>query len=69
MEVFDGGRGIATSILPRMFEPFETTKPEGMGMGLAVSRNIIESHKGRMSAVTLPEGGACVGFELPASAP
>jgi signal transduction histidine kinase len=52
-----------------MFEPFETTKPEGYGHGLAVSRNIIESHKGRMSARSLPEGGACVGFELPASAP
>lgn len=69
VEVSDGGRGICPSILPSMFEPFETTKPEGMGMGLAVSRNIIESHKGRMSARSLPEGGACVGFELPASAP
>ena len=52
VEVFDGGRGIAPAILPSMFEPFETTKPEGMGMGLAVCRNIMESHGGRDVAAT-----------------
>ncbi len=65
VEVLDRGRGIAPEMLPLMFEPFETTKPGGMGMGLAVCRNIVESHRGRVLARSLPEGGACVGFELP----
>jgi two-component system sensor kinase FixL len=65
VDVLDRGRGIAPEILPVMFEPFETTKPGGMGMGLAVCRNIVESHRGHVLARTLPEGGACVGFELP----
>jgi two-component system sensor kinase FixL len=69
VEVLDRGRGIAPSILPVMFEPFQTTKPGGMGMGLSVSRNIIESHGGRVLARVRPEGGACVGFELPGRAP
>ena len=69
VEVLDHGRGIAPSILPRMFEPFETTKPDGMGMGLAVSRSILESHGGRVFARDLLEGGACVCFELPARSP
>jgi two-component system sensor kinase FixL len=69
VEVLDRGRGIAPSILPLMFEPFQTTKPGGMGMGLSVSRNIIESHGGRVLARVRPEGGACVGFELPGRAP
>ncbi|WP_213434827.1 MULTISPECIES: PAS domain-containing sensor histidine kinase [Lysobacteraceae] len=66
VDVIDHGHGIDPAILPVMFEPFETTKPGGMGMGLAVCRNIIESHGGRVSARVVPEGGACVGFELPA---
>ena len=69
VEVLDHGHGIAPEILPLMFEPFETTKPGGMGMGLAVCRNIVESHGGRVFALALPEGGACVGFELPAGPP
>jgi two-component system, LuxR family, sensor kinase FixL len=68
VEVLDHGHGIAPSILSVMFEPFETTKPGGMGMGLAVCRNIIESHRGHVFARALPEGGACVGFELPVRA-
>jgi two-component system sensor kinase FixL len=69
VQVLDRGRGIAPSILPVMFEPFQTTKPDGMGMGLSVSRNIIEAHGGCMHAQLRPEGGACVGFELPGRAP
>ena len=69
VEILDLVRGIAPSILPTMFEPFETTKPDGMGMGLAVCRTIVESHGGRVFARDLPEGGACVGFELPARSP
>ena len=69
VEVLDRGRGIAPSILPVMFEPFQTTKPGGMGMGLSVSRNIIEAHGGRVLARVRPEGGACVAFELPGRPP
>jgi len=65
VEVLDQGRGIDPAFLPLMFEPFETTKPGGMGMGLAVCRNIVDSHGGRVFARILPEGGTCVGFELP----
>ena len=66
VEVRDCGCGIAPAMLPVMFDPFETTKPDGMGMGLAVCRGIIETHGGRVFARNQPEGGACVGFELPA---
>jgi two-component system sensor kinase FixL len=69
VEVLDRGRGIAPSILPVMFEPFQTTKPDGMGMGLSVSRNIIEAHGGCVHARLRHEGGACVGFELPRRPP
>jgi signal transduction histidine kinase len=69
VEVLDRGRGIAPSILPVMFEPFQTTKPDGMGMGLSVSRNIIEAHGGCVHARLRHDGGACVGFELPRRPP
>ena len=68
VEVLDHGHGIDPDIQPVMFEPFETTKPGGMGMGLAVCRNIVESLGGRVMARALPEGGACVGFNLPGRA-
>jgi two-component system sensor kinase FixL len=69
VEVIDHGRGIPPPILSVMFEPFETTKPDGMGMGLAVCRTIVESHRGHVFARNVAEGGACVGFELPARTP
>jgi two-component system sensor kinase FixL len=65
VEVLDHGRGIAPEIRHTMFEPFETTKPNGMGMGLAVCRTIIEAHGGHVWAEDRPEGGTCVAFEIP----
>ena len=51
--------------IDHIFEPLETWKPGGTGMGLAISKSIIESHGGRMWAENQPEGGARVGFSLP----
>ena len=65
VEVNDRGAGIAPEILHTMFEPFETTKPDGMGMGLAVCRTIVDAHGGRIWATNAPGGGACVAFDLP----
>lgn len=51
VQVTDGGSGIPESVLERMFEPFFSTKSDGMGMGLNICRSIIESHHGRLWAV------------------
>jgi signal transduction histidine kinase len=48
VEVEDNGPGIASDIADRLFEPFETSKPRGMGLGLALSRQIIDAHGGRL---------------------
>jgi signal transduction histidine kinase len=50
IRVTDAGAGIAESVLNRMFEPFFSTKSDGMGMGLNICRSIIESHHGRLWA-------------------
>ena len=51
IQVSDGGAGIAESVSQRMFEPFFSTKSDGMGMGLNICRSIIESHHGRLWAI------------------
>jgi C4-dicarboxylate-specific signal transduction histidine kinase len=61
----DNGPGIADEILGRLFEPFFTTKSTGMGMGLPVSKTIIEAHKGKLWAEHGPQGGACFCFTVP----
>jgi len=63
--VRDSGPGIAPEILERLFSPFATTKREGLGFGLAISRRIIEAHGGQLSAASAPEGGAEFRFTLP----
>jgi len=65
VSVLDSGPGIPGDSLARVFEPFYSTKPEGMGMGLAVSKTIIEAHQGRIWAENYPGGGACLSFTLP----
>lgn len=68
VSVRDTGTGIPPGQLDRLGEPFFTTKPAGMGMGLAISGSIVEAHKGRMWGENNPEGGASFYFELPAAA-
>jgi signal transduction histidine kinase len=63
--VSDNGHGIAADKLPRLFEPFFTSKPNGLGMGLAISRSIVEAHGGRLWAENRPGGGATFTFCLP----
>ena len=65
LSVADTGPGIATAILPRLFEPFATTKETGIGLGLVVSRRIIEDHSGTIRGDNRSEGGACFSFTLP----
>jgi two-component system, LuxR family, sensor kinase FixL len=64
--VSDCGAGISSDVMKKMFEPFFTTKATGMGMGLSVSRTIIEAHHGRLTASNNPAGGATFHFSLPA---
>jgi PAS domain S-box-containing protein len=63
--VQDAGPGIALQDLERVFEPFYTTKPTGLGLGLAISRSIIEAHGGRLWAAAQDEQGATFQFTLP----
>ena len=65
--VTDTGVGIDPTDVDRLFTAFFTTKPGGMGMGLSISRSIIEAHGGRMSATDNPGPGATFRFTLPSS--
>jgi two-component system sensor kinase FixL len=63
--VSDCGKGVRDEALAKVFEPFYTTKREGLGMGLSISRSIIESHGGTLSARNNPDRGATFYFTLP----
>jgi PAS domain S-box-containing protein len=65
VEVQDSGTGIPADRLESIFEPFVTSKPEGLGMGLSICRSIIERHGGRISAVNNPDRGATFSITLP----
>jgi len=65
--IADSGPGIDPQVVGRIFEPFYTTKPQGTGMGLAISRSIIEAHGGRLWAEPNTPRGATFQCILPAS--
>jgi len=65
VSVTDTGSGINDDFRERLFQPFMTTKAEGMGVGLSISRSIIEAHGGRIWADANPKGGTVFHFTLP----
>ena len=65
LSVSDNGPGVRPDVLKQIFEPFFTTKQGGMGMGLAISRTIVEAHGGRLSAENRASGGAIFRLTLP----
>jgi C4-dicarboxylate-specific signal transduction histidine kinase len=65
--VHDSGPGISADVQPRVFEPFFSTKSEGLGLGLAIVRSIAERHQGRVWAENHTTGGAVFGAALPAA--
>jgi PAS domain S-box-containing protein len=67
ISVRDHGTGFAAAELARLFEPFHSTKINGLGMGLAISSSIVKAHGGRIWAENHPDGGAVVTFTLPAA--
>jgi two-component system sensor kinase FixL len=64
VSVTDTGTGISPEIAVKLFQPFVTTKSQGMGIGLSISRSIIESHGGRITAEANPDGGTIFRFTL-----
>ncbi len=65
VEVNDTGSGISEDV--KLFQPFATTKPNGMGIGLSISRTIVEAHGGQIEARARPGGGTAFRFTLPAA--
>jgi two-component system, LuxR family, sensor kinase FixL len=63
--VADTGPGIAPEVADRLFQPFVTTKPTGMGLGLSICREIVEAHHGRLAAAPCPAGGTVFRMTLP----
>jgi two-component system sensor kinase FixL len=68
ISVADTGSGFHEDVKSSLFQTFFTTKETGMGVGLSISRSIIEAHSGRMWAESNPTGGATFRFTLPAAA-
>jgi C4-dicarboxylate-specific signal transduction histidine kinase len=66
LAVADTGAGIPDELLPRLFQPFTSTKPGGMGLGLSISRSIVKAHGGTLSAFNNRAGGATLQLRLPA---
>jgi len=64
ISVADTGSGISPELMPQLFQPFVTTKPHGMGVGLSICRTILEAHGGRLAAGPNPAGGTVFCFTL-----
>ena len=67
VSVVDSGPGLAPEIRERLFQPFTTTKPSGIGVGLSICRAIVDSHGGRIRITDPPGGGTGFHFTLPAA--
>lgn len=65
VEVEDNGPGVSDELGESIFESFKTDKREGLGLGLAISRSIVEAHGGTLAYVNNPEGGATFRCSLP----
>jgi signal transduction histidine kinase len=65
LSISDSGPGIPAEKLKESFEPFFSSKAEGMGMGLSIARTIVEAHKGRIWAENRPGSGASFRIRLP----
>jgi signal transduction histidine kinase len=65
VSIEDTGIGVSADAMGRLFEPFYTTRPQGMGMGLPISRSIIEAHGGRLWAESALSQGSVFQFTLP----
>ena len=65
LELIDSGSGIAPAMLPRLFQPFASSKETGLGLGLVISKRIIEDHRGTISAANRTGGGASIFVTLP----
>ena len=65
MDVCDNGPGLAPQVAARLFQPYVTTKADGMGLGLAICRSIVEAHGGRLAAEPRAQGGMCFQLDLP----
>lgn len=63
--VRDTGPGLKAELFDHLFDPFVTSKPDGMGLGLSISNGIIQAHGGRLTAISPPEGGAEFSFFIP----
>ena len=64
-DVSDNGLGLADAVREQLFEPLTSTKATGMGIGLSISKSIIEAHYGRIWAEPNSEGGTVFSFALP----
>jgi two-component system sensor kinase FixL len=65
ISVSDTGAGLSEEIAGQLFQPFTTTKAQGMGVGLSISKSIIDNHGGRIWVESNPEGGAVFKFTIP----
>jgi signal transduction histidine kinase len=63
--VDDTGAGVTAAAADRLYEPFFTTKPDGMGMGLSICRSIVESHGGHLTAISDAKHGSIFRIDLP----
>jgi two-component system sensor kinase FixL len=67
IRIADSGPGLSAEVHEHLFDPFFTSKAEGMGVGMSISRTIVEAHGGQLWAENGPDGGALFRFTLPAA--